>query len=231
MMYRLLIVDDEANIRNVVREYAEFEEYEVTEAENGMEAVMLCKEQDFDIIIMDVMMPRLDGFSACKEIRKRKNIPVIMLSARGEEYDKLFGFEIGIDDYVVKPFSPKELMARVKAVLHRHHAPAAAVQNASTAQRVQFEGLEIDFAGREVYVDGARAAMTPKEYDLLFYLVKNKGLALTRDKLLEEVWGYDFFGDDRTVDTHIKMLRGSLGVYRKFIVTLRGMGYKFDVEA
>lgn len=225
-MYRLLIVDDEANIRNVVREYAEFEEYEVTEAENGMEAVNLCREQDFDLIIMDVMMPRLDGFSACKEIRKKKNIPVIMLSARGEEYDKLFGFEIGIDDYVVKPFSPKELMARVRAVISRRGAAAA--QPAS--QKLQYEGLEIDLAGREVYVDGQRASMTPKEYDLLFYLVKNKGLALTRDKLLEEVWGYDFFGDDRTVDTHIKMLRGSLGVYRKFIVTLRGMGYKFDAE-
>jgi DNA-binding response OmpR family regulator len=199
------------------------------EAENGMEAVTLCKEQDFDLIIMDVMMPRLDGFSACKEIRKRKNIPVIMLSARGEEYDKLFGFEIGIDDYVVKPFSPKELMARVRAVLNRHHTTAG--QQQGNANRLQFEGLEIDLAGREVYVDGQRASMTPKEYDLLFYLVKNKGLALTRDKLLEEVWGYDFFGDDRTVDTHIKMLRGSLGVYRKFIVTLRGMGYKFDVNA
>ena len=226
-MYRLLIVDDEANIRHVVREYAEFEEYEVTEAENGMEAVALCREQDFDLIIMDVMMPRLDGFSACKEIRKKKNIPVIMLSARGEEYDKLFGFEIGIDDYVVKPFSPKELMARVRAVLNRQNT-AVVSQPAST--RMQFEGLEIDLAGREVYVDGQRASMTPKEYDLLFYLVKNKGLALTRDKLLEEVWGYDFFGDDRTVDTHIKMLRGSLGVYWKFIVTLRGMGYKFDVN-
>ena len=217
----------EANIRNVVREYAEFEEYEVTEAENGMEAVALCREQDFDLIIMDVMMPRLDGFSACKEIKKRKNIPVIMLSARGEEYDKLFGFELGIDDYVVKPFSPKELMARVKAVLNRHHTAANPVSD----QRLQFEGLEIDLAGREVYVDGQRATMTPKEYDLLFYLVKNKGLALSRDKLLEAVWGYDSFGDDRTVDTHIKMLRGSLGGYRKFIVTLRGMGYKFDPDA
>lgn len=227
MMYRLLVVDDEANIRNVVREYAEFEEYEVTEAENGMEAVNLCREQDFDLIIMDVMMPRLDGFSACKEIRKKKDTPVIMLSARGEEYDKLFGFEIGIDDYVVKPFSPKELMARVRAVINRHNTVSEA-QPAN--RRIVFEGLEIDVAGREVYVDGQRASMTPKEYDLLFYLVKNKGLALTRDKLLEEVWGYDFFGDDRTVDTHIKMLRGSLGVYRKFIVTLRGMGYKFDAE-
>ncbi len=226
-MYRLLIVDDEANIRNVVREYAEFEEYQVTEAENGMEAVALCREQEFDLIIMDVMMPRLDGFSACKEIRKKSNTPVIMLSARGEEYDKLFGFEIGIDDYVVKPFSPKELMARVRAVINRRNTAPETQQH---SRRMKFEGLEIDLAGREVYVDGQRASMTPKEYDLLFYLVKNKGLALTRDKLLEEVWGYDFFGDDRTVDTHVKMLRGSLGVYRKFIVTLRGMGYKFDAE-
>jgi len=225
-VYHLLVVDDEANIRRVVREYAEFEEYEVTEAENGMEAVALCRENDYDLIIMDVMMPRLDGYSACKEIRKHKNIPIIMLSARGEEYDKLFGFELGIDDYVVKPFSPKELMARIRAVLNRKQA----VTEEPASQRLKFDGLEIDLAGREVYVDGKRASMTPKEYDLLFYLVKNKGLALTRDKLLEKVWGYDFFGDDRTVDTHIKMLRNSLGKYRTFIVTLRGMGYKFEPQ-
>ena len=225
-MYHFLVVDDEANIRRVVREYAEFEEYEVTEAENGMEAVALCRENDYDLIIMDVMMPRLDGYSACKEIRKHKNIPIIMLSARGEEYDKLFGFELGIDDYVVKPFSPKELMARIRAVLNRKQA----VTEEPASQRLKFDGLEIDLAGREVYVDGKRASMTPKEYDLLFYLVKNKGLALTRDKLLEKVWGYDFFGDDRTVDTHIKMLRNSLGKYRTFIVTLRGMGYKFEPQ-
>lgn len=225
-MYHLLVVDDEANIRRVVREYAEFEEYKVTEAENGMEAVALCRENDYDLIIMDVMMPRLDGYSACKEIRKHKNIPIIMLSARGEEYDKLFGFELGIDDYVVKPFSPKELMARIRAVLNRKQA----VTEEPASQRLKFDGLEIDLAGREVYVDGKRASMTPKEYDLLFYLVKNKGLALTRDKLLEKVWGYDFFGDDRTVDTHIKMLRNSLGKYRTFIVTLRGMGYKFEPQ-
>ena len=225
-MYHLLVVDDEANIRRVVREYSEFEEYEVTEAENGMEAVALCRENDYDLIIMDVMMPRLDGYSACKEIRKHKNIPIIMLSARGEEYDKLFGFELGIDDYVVKPFSPKELMARIRAVLNRKQA----VTEEPASQRLKIDGLEIHLAGREVYVDGKRASMTPKEYDLLFYLVKNKGLALTRDKLLEKVWGYDFFGDDRTVDTHIKMLRNSLGKYRTFIVTLRGMGYKFEPQ-
>lgn len=228
-MSKMLIVDDEEKIRAVVREYAEFEEFEVTEARDGMEAVNLCRENDYDIIIMDVMMPRLDGYSACKEIRKHKNIPVIMLSARGEEYDKLFGFETGIDDYVVKPFSPRELMARVRAVLARSQAAKAAPEKPE--QRLKFQGLEIDLAGREVYVDGKRASMTPKEYDLLFYLVKNKGLALSRDKLLEEVWGYDFFGDDRTVDTHIKMLRGSLEPYRNFIVTLRGMGYKFEPDA
>lgn len=229
-MYRMLIVDDEEKIRAVVREYAEFEDYEVEEARDGMEAVSLCRENDYDIIIMDVMMPRLDGYSACKEIKKQKDIPVIMLSARGEEYDKLFGFETGIDDYVVKPFSPRELMARVRAVLARSHAASQAAAE-QMPQRLKFGGLEIDIAGREVYVDGQRASMTPKEYDLLFYLVKNKGLALSRDKLLEEVWGYDFFGDDRTVDTHIKMLRGSLGPYRTYIVTLRGMGYKFESEA
>lgn len=226
-MSKILIVDDEVNIRKVVREYAEFEGYEVSEAENGMEAVSICKENDFDIIIMDVMMPRLDGYSAVKEIHKYRQIPVIMLSARGEEYDKLFGFEIGIDDYVVKPFSPKELMARVKAVIKRNTVTSASPKN---SDRYIFEGLEIDISGREVYVNGVKASMTPKEYDLLFYLVRNKNIALTRDKLLEEVWGYDFFGDDRTVDTHIKMLRNSLGEYRKFIVTLRGMGYKFEAN-
>lgn len=222
-MYKILVVDDEVNIRRVVREYAEFEGYEVAEAENGMEAVEMVKSEDFDLIVMDIMMPKLDGFSTCKEIKKYKTISVIMLSARGEEYDKLFGFELGIDDYVVKPFSPKELMARIKAVLKRNN-----VSESTVPEKLVFEGLEIDIAGREVYVDGEKASMTPKEYDLLFYLVKNKNLALTRDKLLEEVWGYDFFGDDRTVDTHIKMLRNSLGQYRKFIVTLRGMGYKFE---
>ncbi|MBQ7004530.1 MAG: response regulator transcription factor [Oscillospiraceae bacterium] len=224
-MSKLLIVDDEINIRAVVREYAEFEGYEVDEAENGMDAVDKCKENYYDLIIMDVMMPKLDGYSASKEIKKHRNVPIIMLSARGEEYDKLFGFEIGVDDYVVKPFSPKELMARVKAVLKRGRSGGIGDRT-----RLTFEGLEIDLAGREVYVNGKKASMTPKEYDLLFYLVRNINLALTRDKLLEAVWGYDFFGDDRTVDTHIKMLRGSLGEYRKFIVTLRGMGYKFEAN-
>ena len=223
-MSRILVVDDEKMIRNVVREYAEFEGEQVSEAADGMEAVEMCRKNDYDIIIMDVMMPRLDGFSACKEIRKTKEIPVIMLSARGEEYDKLFGFEIGIDDYVVKPFSPKELMARVRAVIKRNSKAT------EKTDIVKIEGLEINIPSRDVIVDGNRISMTPKEYDLLFFLVRNKNLALTRDKLLEEVWGFDFYGDDRTVDTHIKMLRNSLGEYRKFIVTLRGMGYKFETN-
>ena len=221
-MAKILVVDDEIKIREIIKEYAEFEGYEVAQAEDGMQAVEMVKNQDFDIIIMDVMMPKLDGYSACQEIRKIKQIPVIMLSARGEEYDKLFGFEIGVDDYVVKPFSPKELMARIRAVLNR----ASASQR--TEDVIRYEGLEINFTAREVKIDGEKVSMTPKEYDLLFYLVKNMNIALSREKLLEEVWGFDFYGDDRTVDTHIKMLRNSLGKYRNLIVTLRGMGYKFE---
>lgn len=224
-MSKILICDDEKNIRNVVREYAEFEGYTVFEAEDGMSAVDLCRKETFDLIVMDVMMPRLDGFSACKEINKIKPTPVIMLSARGEEYDKLFGFEIGAVDYVVKPFSPKELMARIKIAINRSILSAAEIK----IEKYVFEGLEVNITGREVIVDGEKIALTPKEYDLLFYLVENKNIALSREKLLENVWGFDFFGDDRTVDTHIKMLRNSLGEYRKFIVTLRGMGYKFEV--
>ena len=221
---KILIVDDEKNIRNVIKEYAKFDGFETFEAEDGMQAVEMCRTQDFDLIIMDIMMPKLDGYSAVREIRKTKQIPVIMLSARGEEYDKLFGFELGVDDYVTKPFSPKELLARIRAVMKRSAAPAPAGDN----NVLKFEGLEINMSGREVFVDGKPVSLTPKEYDLLFYLVRNKGIALSREKLLEEVWGYDCYGDDRTVDTHIKMLRNSLGDYRKFIVTLRGMGYKFD---
>ena len=221
-MYKILVVDDEEKIREVIREYGEFEGHNVTEAGDGMEAVNICKTEDFDIIIMDIMMPRLDGFSAVKEIKKTKDIPVLMLSARGEEYDKLFGFEIGIDDYVVKPFSPKEVMARINVIISRNKVKE------SKNKRLVFKGLEIDFVGRSVFVDKVKVEMTPKEYDLLFYMVKNKNIALTREKLLNEIWGYDFFGDDRTVDTHIKMLRNSIGKYRDFIVTLRGLGYKFE---
>ena len=189
-MAKILVVDDEIKIREIIKEYAEFEGYEVAQAEDGMQAVEMVKNQDFDIIIMDVMMPKLDGYSACKEIRKIKQIPVIMLSARGEEYDKLFGFEIGVDDYVVKPFSPKELMARIRAVLNR----ASASQR--TEDVIRYEGLEINFTAREVKIDGEKVSMTPKEYDLLFYLVKNMNIALSREKLLEEVWGFDFYATE-----------------------------------
>lgn len=224
-MKKLLVVDDEDKIREVIKEYAEFSGYEVSEAADGMSAIGLCKLNDYDLIIMDVMMPKLDGFSSVKEIKKIKDIPVIMLSARGEEYDKLFGFELGIDDYVVKPFSPKELMARVNAVLQRKSGA-----DTSNAQVMKFDGLEVNFAARTITVDGERVNLTPKEYDLLFYLIQNKNIALSRDKLLSDIWGYDFFGDDRTIDTHIKNLRNNLGPYRNFIVTLRGVGYKFEYD-
>ena len=224
-MYKILVVDDEPKIREVIKEYAEFSGYDVTEAEDGMSAIGLCKLNDYDLIVMDVMMPKLDGFSACKEIKKIKDIPVIMLSARGEEYDKLFGFELGIDDYIVKPFSPKELMARINAVLTIFKS-----KSASTQGYLKFGGLEINIPARTDTVDGKKIDLTPKEYDLLFYLVENKNIALSRDKLLSDIWGYDFFGDDRTIDTHIKNLRNSLGPYRDYIVTLRVVGYKFEYE-
>lgn len=227
-MYQILVVDDEQMIRELIKKYAVFEGHTVTEAADGMEAVQICRSRpnDFDIIIMDVMMPELDGFSAVKEIRKYSSTPVLMLSARGEEYDKIHGFELGIDDYVVKPFSPKELMMRISAIIKRA-SPAGEEQKKEV---VRFEGLTIDFTGRIVTVDGEKAELSPKEYDLLFYLVNNKNIALTREKLITNVWGYDFYGDDRTLDTHIKLLRKSLKDYSKFIVTLRGVGYRFETE-
>lgn len=221
---RILVVDDEEKIRKIIRKYGEFEGYEIVEAKDGMEAVRLCRQKDFDVVILDVMMPELDGFSACKEIRKVKDVPVIMLSARGEEYDKIHGFELGIDDYVVKPFSPRELLMRVKVVISRNK------KNRDQEERDVFtyEGLVVDFTGRIVMVDGERANMTPKEYELLFYMVRNRNIALSREKLISDVWGYDYYGDDRTLDTHMKLLRSSLGPYRDCIVTLRGVGYRFE---
>ncbi|MGN0460226.1 MAG: response regulator transcription factor [Ruminococcus sp.] len=222
-MSKILVVDDEFRIREIIKKYAVFEGHQVTEAVDGMSAIEICNRESFDIIIMDVMMPELDGFSACREIRKTCNTPIIMLSARGEEYDKIHGFELGIDDYVVKPFSPKELMMRVNAVLKR--SKNTSVENKDI---FKFKDLVVDFTARIVTVNGERVEMTPKEYDLFFYMVRNKGIALTREKLISEVWGYDFFGDDRTLDTHIKLLRKSLGEYSRCIVTLRGVGYRFE---
>lgn len=228
-MKKLLVVDDEEKIRLVIKKYAEFEGYEIKEAENGMEAVAMCEKEKFDLIILDIMMPELDGFSTCKEIKKRKDIPVIMLSARGEEYDKIHGFELGIDDYVVKPFSPKELMMRVNVVISRHRKNSDASEAEHQGHEIfEKEGLIVDFTSRIVKINGKIVDMTPKEYELLFYMVRNRGIALTREQLITQVWGYDYYGDDRTLDTHIKILRSSLGEYRKFLVTLRGVGYRFE---
>ena len=223
----LLIVDDEARIRDLIRKYATFEGYDVEEAQNGMEAVEKCRQKNYDLVIMDVMMPELDGFSACREIRRKSQVPVIMLSARGEEYDRIHGFELGIDDYVVKPFSPRELMMRVSAVLKRTAANAPA---ASDGEKVTIGDMVVDFTARQVTIKGEKLNLSPKEYDLLFYMVRNRGIALTREKLISDVWGYDFFGDDRTLDTHIKLLRKSLGEYADKITTLRGVGYRFEKD-
>lgn len=221
----LLVVDDESRIRDLIRKYAVFEGYEVEEAADGMEAVTMCRTHQYDLIIMDVMMPELDGFSACREIRKTSQVPVIMLSARGEEYDRIHGFELGVDDYVVKPFSPRELMMRVGAILKRSGTAAEPVKDVVT-----IGGLTVDFTARMVTLNGESLDLSPKEYDLLFYMVRNRGIALTREKLISEVWGYDFFGDDRTLDTHIKLLRRRLGDMADRITTLRGVGYRFEKE-
>ncbi len=230
-MYHILVVDDETRIRSIIRKYAEFEGHEVTEAADGMEAVLLCRRNEYDLIIMDIMMPELDGFSACREIRKVSNTPIIMLSARGEEYDRINGFEVGIDDYVVKPFSPKELMLRVDAIMKRVKNGLKGSANAAKPNvivELDGGGLKADMTARLVFIDGERIEMSPKEYDLFFYLLSNRNIALSREKLLCEVWGYDFYGDARTLDTHIKLLRKSLGRYSKYIVTLRGVGYRFE---
>ena len=226
-MPKILIVDDELNIRELVKKYATFENYESDTATNGLEAIEMCKINQYDLIIMDIMMPELDGFSAVKEIKKINDIPVIMLSARSEEYDKLYGFDLGIDDYVTKPFSPRELMMRVNAIMNRFH-----VKNKKTESLDvwNYQTLKIDFSAHIVYIDGDRVELTPKEYELLVYLTKNANIAITREQLLEKVWGYDYYGDDRTLDTHMKSLRKKLGSYADNIITIRRVGYRFETE-
>ncbi len=214
----ILVVDDEALIRGVIKEYLILDDFKVYEAEDGLKAIEIVKNNSIDLVIMDIMMPKMDGYTACKEIKKIKDIPFIMLSARSEEYDKLIGFDLGIDDYVTKPFSPKELVARVKAIIKRN----------TKEESLIIAGIKIDDLAHEVYVDNKLVMLTPKEYDLLKYLMENKNIALSRENLLSNIWGYDFYGDDRTVDTHIKTLRARLGKYRDIIKTVRGMGYKIE---
>ena len=222
-MSRILVTDDDLSIRMGIREFAEFQGCQVELASCGEEALQLCREQDFELIILDILMPGMDGYETYREIKKIKDIPALMLSAKNQEYDKLQGFELGIDDYVVKPFSIKELMARVRVILSRNGNRKAAQEGV-----YEFQGLKVNISAREVYINGERISMRPKEYDLLFFLVKNKGIVFSRDTLLEKVWGFDFMGDDRTVDAQIKMLRHDLGEHRRFIVTYRGAGYKFE---
>lgn len=216
---KVLIVDDEKLIRDVIKEYCLGNQYEILEADNGIDAIK--KAAEADIIVMDIMMPKMDGFTAYKEIKEKYNTPTIILSARGEEYDKLAGFDLGIDDYMTKPFSPKELIARINAVSKRYKKDESIFE---------YKGLKVDYLGHCAFIDGNEINLTPKEYDLLVYFIKNKGIALSREQLLNKIWNYDYFGNDRTIDTHIKMLRNNLGEYRNLITTVRGMGYKFDYK-
>lgn len=227
-MPKILIVDDEPEIVELIRRYAQRGGYDTKIAYDGANAIEICKNDDIDMIIMDVMMPEMDGFYACREIRKIKDIPVLFLSAKGAEYDKLFGFEVGADDYLTKPFSPKELMARVNVIINRHAKNLTETAKINKPENLVFSGLEIDVYGRNIFVDGEKIELTAKEFDLLLFLVRNKGIVLSRDKILNGVWGYDYFGEDRTVDWQIKLLRAKLGAYRNLIQTVRGVGYKFE---
>ena len=219
---KILVVDDESLIRTVIKEYCSNNNHEVFEASSGKEALELLLKNKYDLMILDIMMPEMDGFSMLKELPKERRIPTIVLSARGEEYDKLAGFDLGIDDYVTKPFSPKELMARIKAVLSR--------SGKSTQKIYTYKGIEVNYSAHTLKIDEKRKDVTPKEFEILTYLIENKGLAISREQLLSAIWGYDFFGEDRTVDTHIKMLRNNLGKYRDHIVTIRSIGYKYVEE-
>jgi two-component system response regulator ResD len=227
-MAKILICDDEAGLRAVIKRYAVFEGNEVFEAGDGLEAIELCRNNDFDIIIMDIMMPGMDGFSAVKEIRKFSDTPIIMLSARGEEYDKVLGFELGVDDYVVKPFSSKEIMLRIGAILRRMEKSKPAKSDDEGHVVFEKDGFKADLTAYKVFIDGEEVNLSPKEYDLLFFLIRNKNIAVPREKIMTEVWGFTYYGDDRTLDTHMKLLRKSLGPYAQYIKTLRGLGYRFD---
>ena len=218
---KILVCDDEELIRHVIKEYLKLEQYEIVEASSGLEAIEKVKNNDISLIIMDIMMPKMDGYEAVREIKQIKDIPVIMLSARVEEYDKLYGFDLGIDDYVTKPFSPKELLARVKAVLKRYQ---------TTEAIYQYQDLVLDDVAHEVRIDNKLINLTFKEYELLKYFMQNENIALSRDTILANLWGFDFYGDERTVDTHVKTLRSNLGKYRNLIKTIRGMGYKFETK-
>ena len=220
---RILIVDDEEKIRDIIEEYISIEGYIIDKVANGKMALEYFENNIYSVIVLDVMMPYLDGWSVCRELRKKSKVPIIMLTARGEEYDKLLAFELGVDDYMVKPFSPKELLARIKAIIRR------ANPKADDDLIIQFEGLKIDVASRNVYINDKKIVLAPKEYELLYFLAKNPNRVFSRNDLLDKVWGYDFMGDDRTVDTHIKMVRDRLLEYRNFIVTVWGVGYKFEL--
>lgn len=224
---QILVVDDETHIRELIKEYLSIGDFEVTCAADGLDALNALKTKSYDLMVLDVMMPKVDGWMVIREVRKSSRMPIILLTARGEEYDKLLGFELGVDDYLVKPFSPKELMARIKAVMMR-----TAYGNASADEHskdvLTYEGLVLDRRGRTVEKDGQRLSLTPKEYELLLYLMENPKIAFSREQLLSAVWGYDFYGDDRTVDTHIKMLREHLKDKRHWLITVWGLGYKFD---
>ena len=217
----ILVVDDEMLIRSVIKEYLLNEKYNVLEAEDGLDALRVFKEEKIDLVILDIMMPKMDGYTTLKEMKAIKDTPVIMLSAMGEEIDKLNGFNLGVDDYITKPFSPKELIARIKAVLKRTD---------KLKSTYKYKDLEVDYQGHKVTIEEKEVELTPKEYELLVYFIENEGIALSRESLLTVVWGYDYYGDDRTVDTHVKMLRQSLGKYRDIIKTVRGMGYKYETE-
>ncbi len=219
---RILLVDDEARLREMLKTYIAHEGYDVVEASDGKEAIELFHSQEYTLVILDVMLPQVDGWTVCREIRRTSQVPIIMLTARGEEYDRLFGFDLGVDDYIVKPFSPKELLARMKAIIRRSE------QSNDNLGRIVIQGLEIELGSRSVLVDGNELALTPREYDLLSFFAQHQNQVFTREQLLDVVWGYDFAGDSRTVDTHVKMLRERLGDYRRFLITVWGVGYKFQ---